>query len=119
MRLEDYEQMLPHVNLDGMLFPTPNTHCKWRIDTLYTKEPDTIQWLQAMKPGEVLYDVGANIGQYSIYAAKRGVKVFAFEPESQNYALLCKNIVLNKLENCTAYPLCLGDAWKIDQLQLS
>ncbi|QGH72683.1 MAG: methyltransferase [Podoviridae sp. ctQNx1] len=119
MELEKYEQMFPHVQVDGMMFYTPNTHVKWRIDTLYTKEPDTIIWLNDMKPGEVLYDVGANIGQYSIYAAKRGVKVYAFEPEAQNFAILQKNIFLNKLTNCTAFPICLSDEIVINTLRLS
>lgn len=111
--------MLPHVQVDGMLFSTPNTHCKWRVDTLYTKEPDTIEWLKTMGPGDVLYDVGANIGLYSIFAAKRGVTVYAFEPESQNYSVLCKNIVLNRLENCIAYPICLSDETRVDTLRLT
>lgn len=119
MKLEEYEQLQPHAQVDGMLFHTPNRHCAWRVETIYTKEPDTIQWLQKMKDGEVLYDVGANIGLYSIFAAKRGVKVFAFEPESQNFAVLQKNIALNKLTNCTAYPLCLSSVWAIDTLRLS
>lgn len=119
MELTEYEKMLPHVQVDGMLFYTPNTHCKWRVDTLYTKEPDTIEWLRQMKRGEVLYDVGANIGQYSIFAAKCGVDVFAFEPESQNYAILCKNIVLNRLHNCVAFPVCLADSPSINTLRLS
>jgi hypothetical protein len=47
------------------------------------------------QPHEVLVDIGANVGMYTIWAAKtRGMRVFAFEPESQNYALLYKNIVL-------------------------
>ena len=44
-------------------------------------------------------DIGANIGIYSLYAAKRGHKVVAFEPESQNFALLQRNISLNNLDN--------------------
>ena len=36
---------------------------------------------------------------HSVLAAKmKGATVFAFEPESQNFALLAKNIVLNGLE---------------------
>ena len=119
MDLATYEQIFPHANVDGMLFHTPNQHCAWRVDTMYTKEPDTIEWLKSMQPGEVLFDVGANIGIYSIFAAKRGVKVYAFEPESQNFAILQKNIILNKLDNCKAFPICLSDCTKLDMLRLS
>lgn len=119
MDLETYEQILPHVTVDGMIFYTPNKHTAWRVETLYTKEVDTIEWLQSMKPGEILFDVGANVGLYSIFAAKRGVKVYAFEPESQNFAVLQKNIVLNKLDNCTAFPICFSNVLGIDTLRLS
>jgi FkbM family methyltransferase len=81
------------------LFSCPSLFTKWRADTFFTKEPETIEWIDGFREGEILFDIGANIGQYSIYAAKRGIKVLAFEPESQNYALLNKNIFLNCLED--------------------
>src|ERR1044071_9834964 len=40
---------------------------RWRADTYATKEPDTIAWIdQFVQEGDVLYDVGANIGLYSL-----------------------------------------------------
>ena len=119
MELADYEKIVPNVEIDGMRFITPNTHCAWRIQTLYTKEPDTIAWLSAMSPNDLLFDIGANIGQYTVFAAKRGLKVLSFEPESQNFALLQRNIVLNSLENVTAWPLCIDTGTKISVLHLS
>jgi len=63
------------------------------------KEPDTVDWIERfMKPGDVFYDVGANIGAYSLVAAKcfaGAVKVYAFEPAFQNFSQLCRNILLN------------------------
>lgn len=102
-------------------FQTPNTMTRWRVESLFTKEPDTIAWLQAMKPGEVLVDIGANVGMYTIFGAVcRGVKVHAFEPESQNYALLNANIALNRLSaQVMAYPLALSDRMGADALYLS
>jgi FkbM family methyltransferase len=83
----------------------------WRAQTYSTKEPDTLAWIDAFfRPGEVIYDIGANIGQYSLYAAKRlkGVcQVLAFEPEALNYAKLNRNIVLNGLSG-TVLPYCLA-----------
>ncbi len=48
-------------------------------------ERELIDWIRNyLKPGQVFYDVGANVGAYSLYAAKHHrslpVKVFAFEP---------------------------------------
>lgn len=70
----------------------------WRALTFNHKEPDTIAWIDGFAKGEVLLDVGANVGVFSIFAAAhRGATVYAFEPESQNYACLNKNIFLNGL----------------------
>lgn len=110
MNIAEYEQIQPHINVHGLVWLTPNQHCAWRVESLMTKEPDTVAWINTMGPGDVLYDVGANIGQYSMLAAKRGVRVHAFEPESQNFALLCRNIALNKLGDLiTPWPIALTD----------
>lgn len=75
---------------------TPNHHCRWRAQTVLTKEPDTIAWLDAIRPGELLLDIGANIGLYTLYAAKvRDARVIAFEPEALNFAALNMNLYLN------------------------
>jgi FkbM family methyltransferase len=62
------------------------------------KEPWTVQWLEeSLRDGDVLYDIGANIGAYSLIAAARAhdVRVVAIEPGYANYAALCDNVVLN------------------------
>lgn len=123
--LEQYEQLVPHeVVADGateVAYATPNMFTKWRVDSLFTKEPDTIEWIRGFQPGEVFVDIGANVGMYTIWAAKtRGVRTFAFEPESQNYALLCRNIVMNDLsEIVVAYCLALSDTASYSLLHLS
>ena len=63
-----------------------------------TKEPWTIEWLEEyVQPGEVLYDIGANVGAFSLIAALQcRAQVVAFEPGFANYARLCENIHLNK-----------------------
>jgi FkbM family methyltransferase len=90
---------------------TPNGIARWRAETLFTKEPDTIEWIRGFAPHDVFVDIGANVGMYSIWAAaSRGVRVYAFEPESQNFALLNRNIVANGLsERVTAFCLALSD----------
>lgn len=124
--LEQYEQINPVAEVvagenQKLLYCTPSNHTLWRVQTLFQKEPDTIAWLNSFEQGSVLYDIGANVGMYSIYAAAiRGARVYAFEPESQNYALLNKNIFVNKLAGqVSAYPLALSDTTALDQLHLS
>lgn len=110
MNLQDYQQIQPHIKAHGLTWLTPNEHCAWRVESLMEKEPDTIAWIEKMGPDDVLFDVGANIGQYSMLAARRGVFVQAFEPEGQNFALLCRNTALNDLnKNLRCWPIALSD----------
>lgn len=104
-----------------ILYTTPNSMTAWRVKSFYEKEPDTIRWLDAMTPGSTLVDIGANVGMYSVYSAvMRNIQVYAFEPESQNYALLNANIAVNELSGqVVAFPLALSDEMKLDKLYLS
>lgn len=104
-----------------MVYNTPNETTAWRAKTLYDKEPDTIRWIEGMTPGAVLLDIGANVGMYTIFAAMiKKMAVIAFEPESQNYALLNENIASNGLsDRVVAYPLALSDKMDVNRLFLS
>lgn len=88
----------------------------------FSAEKDTIFWLDNyVNDGDVLFDVGANIGVFSIYAGKcRKAKVYAFEPESANYCFLNRNIFLNDLgDNITAYNVAINDDKKMSYIALS
>lgn len=104
-----------------IVFTTPNKMTAWRVNSLFKKEPDTIRWIESMTPGSTLVDIGANVGMYSVFSAvTRQIKVYAFEPESQNYALLNANVAANGLsEQVLAFPLALSDAMQLDRLYLS
>ncbi len=68
-----------------------------------SREPDTVAWLEgALRGGDVFYDVGANVGAYSLLAAKIGKpapRVVAFEPSAVNFAQLVRNIALNNCQD--------------------
>ncbi|MCP9916787.1 FkbM family methyltransferase [Cyanobium sp. ATX 6F1] len=77
------------------------------------KEPMTVAWLKReLKPGDVLYDIGANVGAYSLiasHASQRKATIYAFEPSFQNFRQLCRNIILNNCESSIIpfqIPLC-------------
>jgi FkbM family methyltransferase len=84
-----------------IIFYTPNKITNFRAKTLFIKEEDTIKWIDRYGGGnKVFFDIGANIGVYSLYYAMLYKnKVFAFEPQYKNNAILEKNIQINKLEN--------------------
>ena len=91
-----------------------------RVATIFSKEPTTIPWLEAIRADETLVDIGANIGLYSIYAAAyTGCRVFAFEPEALNYAELNKNVFVNDLHGrVSAFCIAMSDEQKVDYLHL-
>jgi FkbM family methyltransferase len=110
------------IEVDGrkLRYVTTNRLAEKRIETLFSKEPTTIPWLDSMSSGEVLVDVGANVGMYSLYAAQVvGVRVFAFEPEALNYAELNKNIYVNHAHGrVLAFCAALIDQTRVDRLHL-
>ena len=78
------------INSDWTLF---------RARTLISKEPETISWLRGFKKGSVFYDVGANVGVYTLFASLISqVKTYSFEPSSSNFVTLVKNINVNGIQ---------------------
>jgi FkbM family methyltransferase len=85
------------------------------------KEPWTIDWLERhLRAGDVVYDIGANVGAYALVAAHRvgpTGRVFAFEPGYASFAHLCDNVVLNGLESTIApIPLPVGERSALSHL---
>jgi FkbM family methyltransferase len=83
------------------------------------KEPETITWIEKnVKPQDVFYDIGANVGAYSLVAAqlhKGKVQVFAFEPSFSTYYQLCRNIILNGCQK-SIFPYLIALTEKTDLL---
>tara|TARA_B100000575_G_scaffold207898_1_gene169214 strand:+ start:5241 stop:6089 length:849 start_codon:yes stop_codon:yes gene_type:complete len=99
---------------------TPNFLTRYRYKTFFTKEPETLSWIDSFEKGSVFYDVGANIGLYSIYAVKkRQNQVFCFEPSFFNLEFLVRNISYNNLEKEIAiFPIALDDKISLSKLDL-
>ena len=79
-----------------------------------TREPETVAWIhQTIKPGDVLYDIGANVGAYSLVTAswtKEQAIVYAFEPGCFTFPSLVENIFANKFEqSVTPFQVALSD----------
>ena len=90
------------VNSRGLSFKlvSDNWITKYRLRTFNEKEPEMLDWVDGnLRDEDILFDVGANIGIYSIYAALRKPKatVYAFEPEYSNLNQLKQNIINNSL----------------------
>ena len=83
-------------------FFVPNQLVEWRVDTYFSKEPETLEWIDSFKEKEnlIFWDIGANIGLYSIYNSLKHPQstTIAFEPSSSNLRVLTRNISINNLE---------------------
>lgn len=84
-------------------FFIPNQLTDWRIETFFTKEPETLEWIDSFEKKDkiIFWDIGANIGLYSIYSVLRNenVSTISFEPSTSNLRVLSRNISINNLEN--------------------
>ena len=102
-----------HITYNGisMTFLVPNSLNRYRIKTFATKEPETLEWIESFNEDSIFWDIGANIGLYSIYAAKyNNAQVYAFEPSVFNLEFLAKNIYKNTLsEKVRIFPLALSN----------
>ena len=102
------------INNKNLNFFCPSEISLIRVQTLYTKEPETLNWINEFKVDKeklIFWDIGSNIGLYSIYAAimHENVNVISFEPSTSNTRILSRNISINNL----------SDKIKIFQLPLS
>jgi FkbM family methyltransferase len=76
-------------------------------------EPEFARLLKvALRPGDTFVDCGANVGQFSIIAARRVTqsgRVISIEPEPRNCAQLKTNLKINGLTNALVFELALSD----------
>ena len=101
--LQSRTQTIEHASPIGPMtleIYVPNQVCRYRADTFSTKEPETLAWINRFGGEGPFFDIGANIGLYSIYCAKTfGQSVYAFEPSAKNLGLLVGNIALNEVSD--------------------
>lgn len=110
------------ISVEGktILFFDIGTIPKLRGQSMLSKEPDTIAWINQFSEGDVFWDVGANVGVFTLYAAiKRSARVLAFEPASGNYMVLNKNIEGNGLSGrASAYCVAFNDIDLLSELNM-
>jgi FkbM family methyltransferase len=94
-----------------MRYATTGSSSAKRVRSPFTKEPITQAWIDSFDENEVLFDIGANVGMYRVFAAvMRHARIYVFEPEALNYAELNKKIYLNNFHHsCLAYGLALSN----------
>jgi FkbM family methyltransferase len=118
------EELAPTLTVQTKLgeikFFCPGNSPQHRVDNWFTYEPETIEWIDNFQNNETFWDIGANIGSYSLYGALKGIKTLSFEPSSGNYYLLNKNIEINRLdETISALCIAFNDVSKLDEFNMS
>ena len=99
---DSYEKITLKSGKDLNFF-SPNFLTNLLIKDFYSKEPETIQWIDNFKSNKKItfWDIGSNIGIYSIYAAAtfKDIEVISFEPSTSNLRILSRNISINNLND--------------------
>jgi FkbM family methyltransferase len=98
----------------------------FRAKTFYTKEPEMLEWIDnfsqyTSKDNFILWDIGANIGIYSLYTAAKypSSSVYSFEPEATSFNSLCKNIFMNSFSNIKPFLIGISNRNGYDLLKVS
>jgi FkbM family methyltransferase len=84
----------------------------WQAISGLEYEPELRQLLARIRPGDVIIDIGANVGSYTLRCARRtgpGGRVIAIEAMAANAALLERNIAANGLKNVRVVACAIGD----------
>ncbi len=101
---------------------TDNWITKYRARTFASKEPEFLNWIDnELKNKDNFFDIGSNVGIYSIYAAlrKKGANVHSFEPEYANLNLLKNNVIINSLnKKINLYSFAFGEKCEISNLYI-
>lgn len=117
------EQMVTVSSIPGssIRFYTPSPLLLDRAESVLSKETDMIQWIDGFEDGTVFWDIGANVGVFSLYAAlRRQVSVVSFEPLAANFHVLSRNIQLNRLcDRVTAYCVALSQRTQLGVLNVA
>jgi FkbM family methyltransferase len=95
----------------GKMFLHPNDGLRLSIRGIHNEE-EAMMVRNNIKKDEIVVDLGAHIGYYSLMMAKlvgKNGKVFAFEPEPRNLELLYKNIKVNLYKNVKVIPKAVSD----------
>ena len=93
------------------------------IKYMQKTETDTIAWIESMPEDAVLWDIGANIGFFSLHAASKlnrsGVHVVGFEPAAASYSTFNRNIEINGMaDDVVAYCIALAGVTRIGRLNM-
>ena len=108
------------INSRGLRFKIScnNWITKYRARTFNDKEPEMLDWMdENLLDEDVFFDVGANVGTYTIPAAKVVNRVIAIELDPANLYCLHTNIFINELQgNVLIIPIASGSSKDVQDI---
>jgi FkbM family methyltransferase len=81
----------------------------WRAADFWKKEPETIAWIDSFETGSVFWDIGANVGVFSLYSETRSSITFSFEPDTENYDAILRNVKANSVRHVAGFKWAISD----------
>jgi FkbM family methyltransferase len=84
-------------------FDDPRNYADFIINQINTEKI----YQPYLKPNQVIFDIGANVGLFSLHCADSGSIIYAFEPTPQHYNLLCE--FTNKFDNIKPINVAISD----------
>jgi len=110
------------VEIGGITAEYYVSNCKerWRATSLMGEDDIVRQFVGSVHAGDVVWDIGAAVGTYSVLAARAGARVVAVEPVASNYQRLTENATLNEIsEMVDVHTVALSDNVGSAPLRLS
>lgn len=80
------------------------------LDVSRTEQHEVEIFLNLLERSDAVVDIGANVGFFTCLAAQQDKRVLAFEPHPYNVQNLCRNLLMNDLQNVELFPIALSNA---------
>ena len=102
------------ISRNGVIMTSKINHIEMLNFDVYEKNESNII-LQMINKNSIVFDVGANIGWFSLLIAKNieNVKVFSFEPIPNTYKILTMNVIENDVSNILLFNFGFSDEIKM------
>ncbi len=113
--MKNKELKFTKVNVRGVVFKLMTYTRSLELCARMNYETENLDFIDKIKSNEVMYDLGACEGRFSIYAAKKGIRVISFEPEAKNYHVFSENLKINEIGSGTIKAIHAGVGEKTGQ----
>ena len=119
------EKTIVEVNNSKMILLPKKRGIHYELFLHKKREPictDYIMHSNSLKEGDVVLDIGANIGYYVLIESQlvgENGRIYAVEPVQNNFALLKENLQLNNLHNVSTFNFAFGEKTAKSKIYIS